>query len=195
MSSKHVRYSISVRIFKTKSPGCISLTFIDQTDLNKRKLLFFFIYSLLELHDCQNCLSFLVLWSSTEASFKEGMINIGAPATASARAPSHLCQSMYAFLSDTYFFNKGVLRYYKRGFFCIFFFLCHFFTFREEPHFSCKLLTWNPGTMRMRLKRIVFPSLSPFFNIKHERLQSQFSKVLMIPYYFKWGGGGVVESK
>lgn len=129
------------------------------------------------------------------------MINIGVPATASVRAPSHLCQSMYAFLSDTYFFNKDVLRYYKRGFFFFLHFflsLLFFFTFREEPQFSCKLLTWNPGTMRMQLKRIVFPSLSPFFNIKHERLQSQFSKVLMIPYYFKWGGWGgvgVVESK
>ncbi len=169
--TKHVRHNRSVQIFKTKSPRCISLTFIDQNDLNK-----FSWFNHYWSNRTVKIVSFLVLWSSTEASFKEGMINIGALATASARAPSHLCQCMYAFLSDTYFFYKDVLGYYKREFFFVFFFLCIFFL-REEPHFSCKLLTWNPGTMQMWLKRIVFPSLSPFFNIKHERLQSQFSKV------------------
>ncbi len=108
------------------------------------------------------------------------------------RAPLLICANacMPFYLTPT-FSTKTFLDTINEIFF-VFFFLCIFF-FREEPHFSCKLLTWNPGTMRMWLKRIVFPSLSSFSISNTSAYNRNFLK-------FWWfliisNGGGVLESK
>ncbi len=44
--TKHVRHNTSVQIFKTKSLRCISLTFIDQNDLNKRNPFFLDLFTI-----------------------------------------------------------------------------------------------------------------------------------------------------